>query len=178
MLDAVLAIVAESGLAAVTVGAVAERSGISNGSLYYRFRSRASLVEAAQAQFLEGVETEFRRRLDAARDIPEDEAALSAVAEYFVTPFEKNRALFRAFLIEGNDVPELRRRGSESSQRFVAWTTEFLGTRMTCSPARVAALAHLLDAVAVRGMIGDGAEAADRDELTSVLTALLRSYAD
>ncbi|WP_170191751.1 TetR/AcrR family transcriptional regulator [Saccharothrix syringae] len=44
VLDAALALVAEGGLDAVTIGALTARSGVSNGSVYHHFGSRAGLL--------------------------------------------------------------------------------------------------------------------------------------
>lgn len=47
MLEAAIAVVAESGLRGLTYSAVTERAGVSNGLVAYHFGSRAGLVEAA-----------------------------------------------------------------------------------------------------------------------------------
>ena len=58
MLDATLDLLAEGGLGAVTVAAVARAARTSNGSLYHRFGDRAGLLLAAQDRALGAIETQ------------------------------------------------------------------------------------------------------------------------
>ena len=48
MLEATLELLEHGGLTSVTVAAVAQRAGTSNGSLYHRFGDRGGLLQAAQ----------------------------------------------------------------------------------------------------------------------------------
>ena len=52
MLEATRELLETGGLQAVTVAAVADRAGTSNGSLYHRFGDRAGLLQAAQDRAL------------------------------------------------------------------------------------------------------------------------------
>lgn len=62
-IDAAIEIFADSGLRAVTLQAVAERVGASNGSIYHRFGERPSLLASMWLRAAESFESAFRDRL-------------------------------------------------------------------------------------------------------------------
>ncbi len=93
--EAALHLVAEAGLAALTVDAIAARLGVSKGSFYWHFRGRSDLVSAAldrwerrsTAEAIKGLDgvTDARRRLelilDAACQPPRSRSLYAALAE-------------------------------------------------------------------------------------------------
>lgn len=93
--EAALQLVAEKGLNALTVGALATRLGVTKGSFYWHFRGRSALVAAALAQWeqrattdaIKGLEAvpDYRRRLelmlDAASRPPRSRSLYAALAE-------------------------------------------------------------------------------------------------
>lgn len=64
ILDAALAIVAEDGLAAVTVVAIRVRSGISNGSIYHHFGTRDGVIRSALLDAFASLTAELADVLD------------------------------------------------------------------------------------------------------------------
>lgn len=73
-----LEMVAEQGIAALAVEALARRLGVTKGSFYWHFRNRKALLDAALARWEADDERELQRRIDAAAE-----------------PRERLRALFR-----------------------------------------------------------------------------------
>lgn len=61
--DAAIELFAERGVRAVTLGAVAERLGAANGSIYYRFPDRASLLASIWLRTSARFETGYRDAL-------------------------------------------------------------------------------------------------------------------
>lgn len=93
LLQAAAEVVAEQGLAHTTTNHVAERAGVSIGSLYQYFESKDALIEALMAQqeseLVAAVQVPFASLLDA--DLRTfTRAALEAVFELF----ERKRGLY------------------------------------------------------------------------------------
>lgn len=93
--EAALQVIADRGLAALTVDALAARLGVSKGSFYWHFRRRSELVSAALERWerrstaetikaLDGV-TDARQRLalilDASSQLPRSRSLYAALAE-------------------------------------------------------------------------------------------------
>lgn len=111
ILEACARILRESGLAAVTTNAVAERSGVSIGSLYEFFPSReailATLAERRLAALTEAVES----ALAMARTL-EPAAAVRLLVARLTDAVTADRALFRVLLREApalRELPETKR---------------------------------------------------------------------
>jgi AcrR family transcriptional regulator len=66
--EAALQLIAERGLAALTVGGLAERLGVTKGSFYWHFSGRSALVAAALDRWERRTTTEAIRALDAIAD--------------------------------------------------------------------------------------------------------------
>jgi len=66
--DAALQLIAEKGLAALTVSALAARLDVTKGSFYWHFQGRSDLLAAALAQWEARATTENIRGLDAVED--------------------------------------------------------------------------------------------------------------
>jgi AcrR family transcriptional regulator len=93
--EAALQLIAEKGLAALTVGALAARLGVTKGSFYWHFKGRPELLADALAQWERRATTEtvaaldavgdYRRRLelilDAASQPPRSRSLYAALAE-------------------------------------------------------------------------------------------------
>ncbi|MGW4486873.1 TetR/AcrR family transcriptional regulator [Amycolatopsis sp. NPDC004368] len=95
MLDAAGAVLAEGGIAEFTVGAVAERAGVSVGTIYLRFSGKDQLLLAVKDQLLGRLESGVGEGLGASG------AGLRAVVGAFVA------ALARTFARHGRIFPEL-----------------------------------------------------------------------
>ncbi len=136
MAAAALALLDEGGLTAVTIAAVSNRSGHSNGSLYHRFGNRIGLIGAVQAQLLDRIEAESAAAFHKATEDLDDRAAVERIVGTYVAIFSHHRRALRALMIEGQDVEPLRTRGQETSHRIQQWAVEWFSTRFDCSTAR------------------------------------------
>lgn len=98
VLDAARALVAASGFASATVIAIAERSGVSVGSVYSYFDNREALLAEL---FRDAAEYEFGRVADAVAAAGDDPAAqLSALVETFADRALRGRRLAWSLLFE------------------------------------------------------------------------------
>jgi AcrR family transcriptional regulator len=98
--EAALQLVAESGLAGLTVDVLARRLGVTKGSFYWHFKSRQELVEAAIGRWEQKATTEnitglsavpdptqrLRLMLDAATQPPRSRSVYAALAEGAADP--------------------------------------------------------------------------------------------
>lgn len=87
--DAALALLCEGGASAVTMAAIARRSGAPTGSIYHRFPSRSAVVAAAWLSAL----TAFAEQVEAALAMQPADAATSLIAWTRAWPREA-KALF------------------------------------------------------------------------------------
>jgi AcrR family transcriptional regulator len=84
LLEAAVELLSEAGVAGSTVGAVAERAGVSRGAAQHHFRTREDLFTAALRHMSETRTAELRRRAAA---LPEGRARTGAVVEMLVDAF-------------------------------------------------------------------------------------------
>jgi AcrR family transcriptional regulator len=66
--EAALQLIAEQGLSALTVSALAARLGVTKGSFYWHFRGRSELIAAALGRWEQRATTDAMRGLDAVTD--------------------------------------------------------------------------------------------------------------
>lgn len=132
MLAATLDLLAEGGLAAVTVAAVAAAAGASNGSLYHRFGDRTGLLLAAQDRALGQVEAETVAAFARADAEPDDDRALRLLAGAALDIFAAHRAPMRAYLVEAQGQAAFEERNVRSShllgRTVVSWLRQRFGT--------------------------------------------------
>ncbi|MFI2037259.1 TetR/AcrR family transcriptional regulator [Streptomyces bottropensis] len=156
MLDAALELAAGDGLGAVTIAAVAEGASTSNGSVYHRFGSRAGLLVAMIDRFLGRVESELRGELADATAEPDDVVALEMLIGAHMRIFERESALFWAFMVEGRNDPALRERGFQASGILSTEIASWLRTRFSCDPGHADTVFRILFGLGVtRVMFGD-----------------------
>lgn len=129
MLDATLELLGEGGLSAVTVAAVAERAGTSNGSLYHRFRGRSGLLLAAQDRALGWIEQETAAAFRRADDEPDDELAVRLLVEAALGIFRSHHATMRSFLVEARGHAEHDERTVATSHALARLVTGWLRER-------------------------------------------------
>jgi AcrR family transcriptional regulator len=97
VLDAAAALIAESGIGAVTMQAIGKRSGTSAGSLYHFFPDRNSVLAALSARHVQAL----RERLSAAQAITPvdlDRLSIEKRVEHFVEPLLEHIAAHPDFL--------------------------------------------------------------------------------
>ncbi len=102
--EAALQLIAEKGLRALTVSALATRLGVTKGSFYWHFHGRSALLAAALARWEQRATTEAIRGLDAVTDYRRRlELMLDAASQP-----PRSRSLYAA-LAEAAEDPVVRR---------------------------------------------------------------------
>lgn len=157
MVEATLALLAEGGVAAVTVAAVARRAGTSNGSLYHRFGGRDGLLLAAQDAGLRAIETATAEAFAAADTEPDDERALALLSHAALAIFAAHRGTMRAFLVETRGRAAYDARSEATSHALAALVTDWLVRRFGATPDDAEAAYRLLFALgATQALVDDG----------------------
>jgi AcrR family transcriptional regulator len=114
--EAALQLIAEKGLRALTVGALATRLGVTKGSFYWHFESRSTLLTAALARWEQGATTETMRALDAVQDYRQRlELILNAASQP-----PRSRSLYAA-LAEAAGDPVVRRTLNRVAQARIGY---------------------------------------------------------
>jgi AcrR family transcriptional regulator len=102
--EAALQLIAERGVNALTVGALAARLGVTKGSFYWHFHGRPELLAAALARWEQRATTDAMRSLDAVTDARRRlELMLDAASQP-----PRSRSLYAALAEAAND-PVVRR---------------------------------------------------------------------
>ena len=102
--EAALQLIAEKGVRALTVGALAARLGVTKGSFYWHFRGRSELLAASLGRWQERATTEAIRGLDAVSD---PRRRLELMLDAASQP-PRSRSVYAA-LAEAADDPIVRR---------------------------------------------------------------------
>jgi AcrR family transcriptional regulator len=101
--EAALQLIAEKGLAALTVSGLAKRLGVTKGSFYWHFAGRSELLSAALARWEDRTTAEAIRALDA---IPDHRRRLELILDAAFQP-PRSRSLYAA-LADAADDPIVR----------------------------------------------------------------------
>ena len=147
MLEATLELLEAGGLQAVTVAAVAQQAGASNGSLYHRFGDRAGLLRAAQERALSAIEEETAAAFARADGEADDVRALRLLAHAALDIFARHRGPMRAFLVEGQGDPAIDARNERSSHLLASTVTGWLRGRFGASRSDAEAAWRILFAL-------------------------------
>ncbi|HEY8551277.1 MAG TPA: TetR family transcriptional regulator [Vicinamibacterales bacterium] len=102
--EAALQLIAEKGLGALTVDALAARLGVTKGSFYWHFRGRAELLAAALERWEQRTTSEAIRALD---NVPDSRQRLELILDAATQP-PRARSLYAA-LAEAAGDPIVRR---------------------------------------------------------------------
>lgn len=173
MIEATLDLVAEGGLAAVTVAAVARRAATSNGALYHRFGGRPGLLLAAQDRALTAIEAETAAAFARADEEPDDEAAVLLLAESALRIFGEHRAAMRAFLVDARGEPAHDARTQRTSHALAALVTGWISGRLGATAADAEAAWRILFALGASQALYDDAQVSSRPLPTADLAAAL-----
>lgn len=153
MVDAVLDLAGQGGLSAVTVAAVAKLSDTSNGAIYHLYGNRLGLLGAAHQVLLARVQASIEATLDQALRIRAPRKAVAAIVTSYIETFTRESTLLKAFLIEGNEVPELRERGDRVGFTIDERVSAALQQIAGCSQERAATSVYMILSVATTHMI-------------------------
>lgn len=146
MIDATVELLAEGGLTAVTVAAVARRAGASNGSLYHRFGDREGLLRAVQDHLLTAMETEALEIMDEAAQLAPSEAASTAVRAA-LRLFDAYRPVLRAFFVEGQQMSAFADRNARCLHLLAARSEAVLVDQLGFASTEAAAMYRVLFSV-------------------------------
>jgi len=127
VLDAGEQILAEHGYDGFSIAEVSERSGVSVGSIYQRFRNKDVLFTALQDQILKRLDREQEQLfLDIQTDGLSDDAVINAAIQGMADHFQRHEALLRVMILRGATDEETRARGSQSSLALARHFETFL----------------------------------------------------
>ncbi|MCV6999038.1 TetR/AcrR family transcriptional regulator [Mycolicibacterium alvei] len=135
VLDAVLEILTESGSQNLTIVAVSERSGVSNGAIYHRFADRRQLLVEAHARFLARLSESSEYRLAPWYSSSDRQLFVAGFVAMFLDAIAANRALLFVFVSLGRDDPDMRAAGVAWSHSFARDFDRVLTERFGCSAA-------------------------------------------
>lgn len=155
MIEAAAGLVAEGGLTALTIAAVAKRSGRSNGAIYHRFTDREELVSATLDWFLSRIEATMTAGVARCATSADP---LAALVDLYDQVFSEHRRSFRACMVEARDVPALAERGSRCAHTSERAVVAMLRSRFDCTEDNAVAGAHLLFSVSLARALFDDEE--------------------
>jgi AcrR family transcriptional regulator len=144
--EAALQLIAEKGLGRLTVGALADRLGVTKGSFYWHFKGRAGLLAAALAQWEQRTTTEAIRGLEAVAD---HRRRLELMLDAASRP-PRSRSLYAA-LAEAAEDPIVRRVLNRMASARIAYL-ETCYRHLGCSPTLARSRA-LFAYAAYRGLL-------------------------
>lgn len=144
--EAALQLIAEQGLGALTVDALAARLGVTKGSFYWHFQGRAELIAAALARWEERATMQAMAALDS---VDEPRRRLALLLDASSQP-PRSRSLYAA-LAEAAEDPVVRRVLNRVATARIAYL-ETCYAQLGLPPARAKAHAVLAYA-AYRGLL-------------------------
>ncbi len=187
LLDAAEALIAERGLAGLSIPAVVTRAGSSVGGFYARFRDKNELLRALEERFVRDITARLEALADTRRwaDAAVEDIVAAAVDE-LVSVTEERRELIRAFLFRAVSDPAIREHAIDFRRR----AAERMGAVLL---AKAPAITHPEPLVAIdvaaqaafalmqNHVLLDGTRAAGRTltsvELRREITRLVLAYA-
>jgi AcrR family transcriptional regulator len=118
--DAAVALVVERRSDAFTLAEVAERAGVSTGSIYGRVKSKTDLLRTAHARQMERIEAETTRVFGAPAPISEDlHEAVSRVVQTVGNLLRANAPVLGAFMYVANNDSVIAEVGRKSHHQLV-----------------------------------------------------------
>jgi AcrR family transcriptional regulator len=114
--EAALQLIAEAGLGALTIDALAERLGVTKGSFYWHFEGRSALLAAALDRWEQRATSEAIKGLDA---VPDARRRLELMLDAASQP-PRSRSLYAA-LAEAADDPVVRQALNRVASASIAY---------------------------------------------------------
>jgi AcrR family transcriptional regulator len=117
ILEAALALVADAGVEALTVSAIAERAAVAVGSVYRRFGDKDRLLLAVQQAFADRVRDEVTERLGTLDRTVEhtSEEVIAHVVRALTATFQAHANVLKVFLVLGLQNSAVFQAGSRAS---------------------------------------------------------------
>ena len=115
--QAVVKVLAEQGLAGLTMERVAKEAGIAKGTLYLYFQDKEELLQSAVQSSMAPLEQELDKILDSELS---PNQKLEAIVQHSLSYFEAHRNFFRVFLNPEFTGPRMDREGKDRHRRLVA----------------------------------------------------------
>ncbi len=145
ILEAAARVFAERGYAGATTNHIAERAGVSIGSLYQYFPNKDTILVALQARHMESASEVFQGMMD---EVLEEEATLEVLLRRFVTRvFEMHTSepeLHHVLLYEGPRAPELSEKLHRIEDSMARTVEQMLARRGGVSRQHARHAAYLL----------------------------------
>ena len=180
ILDAATRVFEEHGYAAGTTNRIADKAGVSVGSLYQYFPNKESLLTALALDHLRKGETVAEAALREARTkLPPLGEMLTGFIEAFIALHERNPVLHRLLFEEAPLPQEVWRAYRSFTDRLVSDVTDLLTAHPEVNTLNVHAAAYLLvtsfEALAHQLVIRPP-EGLETGEVSGELVALFRGY--
>lgn len=186
LLDAAEALIAERGLAQVSVADIVRQARSSVGGFYARFRDKDELLLALQERFIARLDArlEERSRPEAWQGASLEQIVRPAIAEIVQVYFEK-RKLIAAFTARAFHSPETAQRGLAFRRRLVSRFGELALTRASeiGHPEPKLAVSFglqmqlgVLSQMAMIGELRAGGRTLSQDDITAQLTRAFLAY--
>ncbi|WP_143544430.1 MULTISPECIES: TetR/AcrR family transcriptional regulator [unclassified Rhodococcus (in: high G+C Gram-positive bacteria)] len=176
MVAATIELLHEGGLQAVTIAAVAQRYGGSNGSIYHRFGDRTGLLMAAQEDVLTRIEHAAAAAFSAAEQESDDDRAVQMLAEAALAVFAEHRGAMRAFFIQSRNTTDgelFAARIVRTNHQLADTVTGWLSARFGTSDADAEATWRILFAIGASQAVFDDQDLSARSTSESELSDAL-----
>lgn len=177
ILQATLQVLLQEGKSKLTTTRVADRAGVSVGTLYQYFPNKSSLLQTVLKQHLDGVAGAIEAACEALRGTPVARMGEGITAAFVRAKFEQIKTSVALYAV--SDDVEGRRIGREMHARCIGAMTTLLGTARPQPVADAGVVAAtLLSAMAgvSRGMLEAGVTPTTRGTMEQELTRMVRSY--
>lgn len=176
IIDAAARVLAEEGWAGFNTNVIAQRAGVSIGSLYEYFSDKQALVDAIASDHLAKGER-FLSSLPAGVDGTGDPAALvDGLVEGLVDLHKDDPRLHRVLSSEVPLSPDIRNRVEKLRQGAVALVGQALSTHVRNPHVAGQLMVDAADAVIHRWFVEDDGKLATHERLTEELRRMMHAY--
>ncbi len=182
ILEAATRVFAARGYAAATTNHIADRAGVSVGSLYEYFPSKDAILVALTEAHLEDVRRVLRKATASLGDRSDVETVVRAVVNATVQLHAMSPGLHRVLAEQASRSPRVRALAAAAERGAIRWWERYLRSQRRLAipdPALTAAMVYgAIDSMTHKVMIhGDGTIALERyvDELVALVVGYLSS---
>lgn len=176
IVEAAARILAERGWAGFNTNAVAERAGVSIGSLYEYFPDKQALVDEIASDHLARGEALFASAADGLVAADDPEALLDALIRGLVELHRDDPSLHRALSSEVPLSPEIEGRVRQLRQGAIALVSQALSRRVDMPGVAAQLLVDTADAVIHKWFVEDDGSLASPERMIEELRRMLWAY--